>query len=582
MSRAEPGQIASHLRRILDPGSPAGVEDARLLERFLQQHDEGAFAWLVWRHGHMVRGVCHRVLGNEHDTEDAFQATFLTLVRKGSSLGKREALAGWLYRVAYRIALRARASHRTVSGEAAEKVLKDLPGAEDPIAEVSCRDLLPVLDAEIHALPEKYRTPVVLCYLQGKTCTEAAALLGWPRGTLATRLKAGRELLRERLLSRGLAPTGLPWLLLLEGTRSPPGKISPLVDSTVRNGVALVRGQTAAVPARVMALTNEVIKTMFLTRLQLVGGLLLSLGLLTAGTGLAVFQPGAKQPPPGDPAAAVQKGEKGLGGKGTRADAKKTDLDRLQGAWLSTSIQVGDEAAKAEAPPSLLLIFKKDQVTLNVEGSEGTGTVLLRPERKPKEMDIRISDREGAVAIYRLAGDRLTVCLIDQQKQRPTTFEPKGKEMRVDFRRISARELEQVRKKDGVTQRIRVLNQEIAALKAQNAELQALIRILRDRLEQQQKQLPVVLGKIDIAKNTLSFQLRDTTLTLDAVPLSDKVQFSLDGKKCTINDLKKGMPAALRLETHEGKTVVTDIAATREKETKGATSGEPASFVEKP
>jgi RNA polymerase sigma factor (sigma-70 family) len=182
--------------------------DSQLLERFAGQQDEAAFAALVRRHGPMVLAVCRRILRDAHDADDAFQATFLVLVRKASVIARPELLGNWLYGVAHRVAVKARAKAARRSEH--ERRAPALASA-DPTAEVTKHELRAVLDAELRQLPEKYRAPLVLCYLEGKTNAQAARLLGWPTGSISGRLARARELLRERLLSRDLAAVyGIP------------------------------------------------------------------------------------------------------------------------------------------------------------------------------------------------------------------------------------------------------------------------------------------------------------------------------------------------------------------------------------
>ncbi len=171
------------LRAVL--GRDADAEtDGHLLRRFLTRRDEGAFAALVRRHGPMVLGVCRRVLGNAADADDAFQATFLVLVRKGPALLPRAVLGDWLHGVARRTALKARAA-------AAHRRMKEQMAARpEPQTEPGRDDWLPLLDEALARLPEKYRQSIVLCDLEGRTREEAAALLGWPPGTVAGRLRA--------------------------------------------------------------------------------------------------------------------------------------------------------------------------------------------------------------------------------------------------------------------------------------------------------------------------------------------------------------------------------------------------------
>jgi RNA polymerase sigma-70 factor (ECF subfamily) len=173
------------------------LTDGELFKRFAQRHEEAAFAALLSRHGPMVLSVCRRVLHHSHDVEDAFQATFLVMVDKGHRLRRPERLANWLYGVAYRTALHAR--KRTARRREHEREAAAMSSAPVSEPEAESRELRRVLDEELHRLPEKYRAPLILCYLEGKTNEEAARLLGWPSGSMSHRLARGRELLRHRL-----------------------------------------------------------------------------------------------------------------------------------------------------------------------------------------------------------------------------------------------------------------------------------------------------------------------------------------------------------------------------------------------
>jgi RNA polymerase sigma factor (sigma-70 family) len=194
--------VVRHLHKLVRPHSDGGSSDGKLLQRFVSQHDEVAFEVLVWRHGAMVWNVCRRLLRSTQDAEDAFQASFLALLRAARSIRAGTAIGGWLYKVAYRVALKAKA-------RAANRARRETPGvdllfAEPTEPDLLWRDLRPVLDEEINRLRSQYRLPLVLCYLEGKTTTEAAQLLGCPRGTVATRLAWARQRLRARLTRRGL------------------------------------------------------------------------------------------------------------------------------------------------------------------------------------------------------------------------------------------------------------------------------------------------------------------------------------------------------------------------------------------
>src|SRR5262245_61314253 len=180
------------------------LPDAQLLKLFALHRNEAAFEALLHRHGPLVFGVCRQLLFDEQDAEDAFQATFLVLARKAGSISRRSLLAHWLYGVAIRVAARARKNlfrRRVVERQDFDfSAVADAGRSADP-------DLAPVLHEEVRRLPDKYRGPVLLCYLEGKTNEEAASQLQWPVGTVKTRLDKAREMLRTRLARRGVALT---------------------------------------------------------------------------------------------------------------------------------------------------------------------------------------------------------------------------------------------------------------------------------------------------------------------------------------------------------------------------------------
>jgi RNA polymerase sigma factor (sigma-70 family) len=265
MSSGPLGDWIGRLRRDGAVRAAVDTADAILLERFAGQHDENAFAVLVHRHGPLVFAVCRSLLRDSHDAEDAFQATFLVLVRKAGSIRPRAPLAHWLYGVAYRVAARARAL-------AARRRARERPGVELVAAKTPAEEheLRPVLHEEINRLPDKYRVPIVLCYLQGRTQEEAARLLAWPVGTVKGRLARARELMRRRLERRGLA-------LSVGALASAPGEMpatpavpAALVDATLKTGLSIGAGGrniAAAASASVAALTQGELKSMLLSKL---------------------------------------------------------------------------------------------------------------------------------------------------------------------------------------------------------------------------------------------------------------------------------------------------------------------------
>src|SRR5437660_1606067 len=201
MARDDIGLVLEHVRKVLAGKDLGRLTDRELLKRFAQERDAEAFAALVQRHGPMVLSVCRRMLRNDHDVEDAFQATFLILVRKAGTHKWDESVGNWLYVVAYRLGLRIRkgAARRFLTGNVA------MASTADPLTDVSGRELCLVLDEELCRLPDQYRTPLVLCCLEGLSRDEVARQCGLSLDKLKRRLAKGRLLLRQRLARRGFA-----------------------------------------------------------------------------------------------------------------------------------------------------------------------------------------------------------------------------------------------------------------------------------------------------------------------------------------------------------------------------------------
>lgn len=228
--------------------APMESSDAELLHRFARARDHAAFAALVRRHGPMVFGVCRRVLRDPNDAEEAFQVTFLVLVRKAGGLRQPDRLANWLYGVANRVARKARVS---AARRGRHEQVAAGPDGYVP-SEAGDADFRAVLDEEMVALPDKYRAPLVLCYLEGLTNEAAAERLGWPPGSMSYRLARGRELLRQRLVRRGvwLALWPVFWQSLSQSASAGPVP-GPLVDATLDRATREAPGRSmVAAPGR--------------------------------------------------------------------------------------------------------------------------------------------------------------------------------------------------------------------------------------------------------------------------------------------------------------------------------------------
>ncbi|MGE3808565.1 MAG: RNA polymerase sigma factor, partial [Gemmataceae bacterium] len=256
------GSVMQQIRGLVQPAAPER-SDAGLLEIFLEAQDQSAFGELMRRHGAMVLGVCQRVLRDGHQAEDAFQATFLILARKGGSVRKRSSLGSWLYGVAYRVARKMK-PRRPVQLQAE---VADMESAEreDRLWE----ELIPVIDQEMDGLPEALRSVLVLCCLEGKTYEEAARQLQLSASTVRGRLARGRELLRQRLAMRGVAAPVASLALLPANAQATPA--ARVVQRTLHSACSFAAGQEAGnVPASVAATVQDVLKEMSMRKLKVV------------------------------------------------------------------------------------------------------------------------------------------------------------------------------------------------------------------------------------------------------------------------------------------------------------------------
>ena len=275
------------LGTLLTDGAIGTLSDGQLLDRFVERRESSTFEAIVQRYGPLVWGVCRHVLRDHHDAEDAFQATFLVLARKAASVMPREKLGNWLYGVAVQTAMKARSTRE--KRRVRERQVRERVETE-AVPDEHLNELLWRLDREVTRLPEKYRLPIVLCELEGKTHRQAAEQLGWPVGTVSGRLSRARSLLARPVVSprHGRSRSGRwesCWLMMWRRAGVPP----ELVRSTAQAASLSTAGTATAgvVSARVAALTGEVLKTMLLNKLKLATAMLLvALALAAGGTSL--------------------------------------------------------------------------------------------------------------------------------------------------------------------------------------------------------------------------------------------------------------------------------------------------------
>jgi RNA polymerase sigma factor (sigma-70 family) len=430
MATKETSQAIQHLCRVL-LHDEARLTDGQLLGCFLERRDGHAFAALVRRHGPLVWGVCRRLLG-EQDAEDAFQATFLVLVRKAASIVPREMVANWLYGVAHQTALKARATATKKKGR--ERQVTEMP--EPGVAEQDLwRDLRPLLDEELSRLPDRYRVVIVLCDLEGKTRTEVAGQLGLPEGTVGSRLARARAILAKRLARHGLAVSGGALAAVLSQKVASAGVPPSVVSATIQAATLVAAGQaaaTGAISVKVAALTKGVLKTMLLNKLTAMKALVGMLTVIALFMGLYGYY-GFGQPPAGQAVKAqARTPDARKTGKDDRQKApSESDKERIQGTWVTVSKEPGSRPAWWHFEDDKVTIYSIDLRFSKPEKTEYT--YALATKKSPKVLEMTGGRRlEGPRAprppadfkvIYKIEADSLTIA---QGRDLPTRFEGDG------------------------------------------------------------------------------------------------------------------------------------------------------------
>jgi RNA polymerase sigma factor (sigma-70 family) len=290
VAKEQMNSLIDYLRRAVLAGGEGGLSDGQLLECFVSRREEAAMAALVRRHGPMVWCVCRRILCNHHDAEDAFQATFLVLVRKAASILPREMVGNWLYGVAHQTALKARAT--TAKRQAREKQVKEMPEPAAVTEPDLWHDLEPLLDQELSRLPDKYRVAIVLCDLEGKTRKEVAQQLKIPEGTLSSRLTKARTMLAKRLARQGLMVSGGALAAVLTQKVASAGMPTSVASSTIKTASLFAAGNAVAGIAsiKVAALTEGVLKTMLITKLKVATVVLLAVSMIGLSTTVMTYR----------------------------------------------------------------------------------------------------------------------------------------------------------------------------------------------------------------------------------------------------------------------------------------------------
>jgi RNA polymerase sigma factor (sigma-70 family) len=377
MTKVVTSNLLQFLRRVVEDQCARELPDKDLLQRFIDRHDEAAFLAILRRHGPMVLGVCRALLPNEADAEDAFQATFLIFARKPRSIHQTSSLGSWLHGVAYRTACRAQTEFARRHKHERLAARREAPSKD----EMTWLEVQQVLHEELSRLSERYRAPLTLYYLQGKTLDESAIQLGLAKSTLKTRLERGRAVLRARLLRRGLGSAGA-LLAAAWPTAAEASLPAALLGSTTSAALTIVAGQTAsgAVSAPVAALTEGVLNAMRITKLNTITAVVTVLALAGLGLGWLTYttplDPRAEQ----KAAAALQAADKPVVVDKAKPGRRHLVLQAPPVIPVNSVVVSPDGSLVAAAADGVRLYDARTGALLRTIGDAGGGRVVFSPD----------------------------------------------------------------------------------------------------------------------------------------------------------------------------------------------------------
>lgn len=394
------------------------VTDRQLLADFSRSRTEATFNQLIQRHGTMVLGVCRRLLRNEHDIEDAFQAVFLVLARRAGDVRWQDSIGGWLHETAVRVATHARA--RDLKRREYETRALDMRPAPETAPEYGRTELREIFDDEIRRMPQKYQLPLVLCYLEGKSHVEAAAELGWPVGSVKGRLSRAREELRQRLVKRGITVTGAAFATLLLKDSAIAAVPYPLAAAATRGALEIATGSSVGISVGVTELVEAaLVRRSLFDGLPIAAGvgvviasLAVGLGLLGAGWWDAHSAKEAGQTP-----------------KGSVVAAPLAPREQLFGVWrLATWLEAGQPRS---LPDDASAGFAYDRLELVIGSERKSFGVHLNASTRPRQIDLK-TEAAGIpftqLGIYEVSGQTVRICWAAHGDTRPATFSSTGED----------------------------------------------------------------------------------------------------------------------------------------------------------
>jgi RNA polymerase sigma factor (sigma-70 family) len=558
------------LRQVFDRvRSSAEGGDGELLTRYRTLRDQDAFGSIVRRHAPMVLGVCRRVLGDHSDADDAFQATFLVLARKADAVRPPDRLGPWLYGVAYRTALKARG--RAYRRREVERAYAANAAAAAPAGGPD--DLTPLIDEQLNALPEKYRTPLLLCTVQGLGKAEAAARLGLPEGTVSSRLARARDMLRERLARRGVVvPAAALGAVLTADT---------LQAAVPLSLVACAAGASGPAPAAaaVLTLSHEVIRSMALVKLKFLGAVALSVSL-AGGFGLVATRaddrkpapqgekpatqkpraekPGTDKPKPEKPAAEKPRPERPAadkprpeqpegqkprperpatrGGKVAGVDAKENTITI---AFKSDSGVV--ERLVKLAPGAKVFIDGKEAKLADVPKNSNAAFVAGRGREGelPEATELRISGSTLNGVVKEVGANAVT--LAAEKADRTITLAP-GATVTVDGKPVKLADL-----RAGARAQVTLTADEKAALTVTSGARGDRERPEGERPPAKRRQFGGRIESVDAAARTITLAAKGEAGKAMVVRVTDNAAITVDGKPAKLADLKPGAPVTFNL-----------------------------------